>query len=61
MADGTLNPPKNRRCVVCGREDEWDEDTGGWRIRVIDGERRAGNRFCLHEWDIAGTHRPVTE
>lgn len=61
MADVTLNPPTRRACLLCDREDVWDEETGEWRIRVVDGERRSGNRFCLHEWDIAGTHRPILE
>lgn len=61
MADATLNPPTRRTCMDCGREDVWDEEAGEWRIRVADGERQTGEPFCLHEWDINGTHRPVTE
>ena len=55
-----LNPPTERRCLRCGREDVWDPDRESWVIREVDDEKRAGDRFCLHEWDITGTHRPIT-
>jgi len=61
MSDVRLNPPTERRCLVCGREDVWDPEAGEWRVRVEDGEKVSGERFCMHEWDIAGTHRPVLE
>ncbi len=61
MGDARLNPPTERRCVRCGREDLWDEDVGDWTIRVVDGEKRAGDRFCLHEWDITGSHASISE
>ena len=57
MSDVTLNPPRRRSCVSCGREDVWD---GEWTIREVDGVRRVGSPFCLHEWDITGTHTPIT-
>ncbi|MFB6353462.1 MAG: HEWD family protein [Halobacteriales archaeon] len=60
MADVTLNPPEQRTCVVCGREDVWDAEDGEWRIREVDGERQVGEPYCLHEWDITGNHRPIT-
>ena len=59
MSDVQLNPPTKRRCLRCGREDVWDEAVEDWSIREVDGEKLAGNRFCLHEWDITGTHRPI--
>lgn len=61
MSDVTLNPPTQRRCVVCGREDVWDGDDDEWRIRSEDGEKLAGDRFCMHEWDITGNHKPILE
>ena len=61
MGDVQLNPPDERQCLVCGREDVWDEESEEWRIRVVEGEKIAGNRFCMHEWDITGTHRPILE
>jgi len=56
-----LNPPKRRTCVICGREDVWDDSVGEWRIRVEDDEKLSGDRFCMHEWDITGTHKPILE
>lgn len=61
MGDVKLNPPTRRTCLRCGREDVWDDDVGEWTVREEDGEKRAGNRFCMHEWDITGTHTPITE
>lgn len=61
MADVTLNPPSRRACLDCGRVDVWDGDAGEWRIHEANGERKSGDPFCLHEWDITGTHRPVRE
>ncbi len=60
MDEVSLNPPTRRACVNCGREDVWDGAAGEWRIRVADGVRRFGEPFCLHEWDITGSHVPVT-
>ena len=61
MDEVQLNPPKERRCLVCGREDVWDDAAGEWRIREADGEKLTGDRFCMHEWDITGTHKPILE
>jgi hypothetical protein len=61
MSDVDLNPPERRTCTRCGREDIWDEGVGGWTIRVIDGEKRSGDLFCMHEWDITGSHTPIEE
>lgn len=61
MNEVRLNPPRRRTCLLCGREDVWDDDVGEWRIRTQDGEKLAGERFCMHEWDITGTHRPISE
>ena len=56
-----LNPPTRRECLQCGRKDAWDDEAGQWRIREVDGEKMAGDRFCLHEWDITGSHTPITQ
>lgn len=61
MSDVELNPPERRRCLVCGREDVWDDEDGEWRVRTRDGEKVAGRRFCMHEWDVTGTHKPILE
>jgi len=61
MTEVKLNPPTTRRCLRCGREDVWDDDLQDWRIRENDGDKLAGDRFCLHEWDITGTHRPIIQ
>jgi hypothetical protein len=60
MADVALVPPTRRACLKCGRQDEWDAKRGEWRICEIDGERQAGEPYCLHEWDITGNHRPIS-
>jgi len=59
MPEVRLNPPKRRTCTRCGREDVWDEAVGDWTIREVDGEKRSGDRFCMHEWDITGSHTPI--
>ena len=61
MGDVALNPPKRRSCVLCGREDVWDGTVNDWAIREEDGEKLSGDRFCLHEWDITGSHTPIRE
>ncbi|MFQ3283405.1 MAG: hypothetical protein ACI9TI_002348 [Natronomonas sp.] len=53
-------PPTRRSCERCGRTDVWDEDTGNWVIAEEDGERKVGDRHCIHEWDINGRYNPVT-
>jgi len=54
-------PPDRRRCQRCGRTDVWDDDAENWVIAVEDGERRVGNRHCIHEWDINGRYNPVAD
>ena len=51
-----LNPPQERECVECGRQDVWDDDAGSWVIEARDGERLAGDPYCIHVWDINGHH-----
>ena len=53
-------PPTRRSCERCDREDVWDEEVGNWVIVEADGERRSGNKHCIHEWDINGQYNPVT-
>lgn len=53
-----LDPPTERKCVECGRRDVWDADSVGWRI---ESESRAGNPYCIHEWNINGAYRPLRE
>lgn len=61
MTPATLNPPKERTCTRCGREDVWDGEVGDWTIREVEGEKQDGDRFCMHEWDITGTHTAIEE
>jgi hypothetical protein len=58
MADVELTPPTERACERCGREDAWDDDAGHWAIVVEDDEKRAGDPFCLHEWDVTAEYNP---
>lgn len=55
----SIQPPTERECERCGRQDRWDEEAGNWVIRVVDGERQVGDRHCVHEWDINGRYSPV--
>jgi len=59
MSRVRLNPPDRRTCTRCGREDIWDEEVDDWTIREVDDEKRSGDRFCMHEWDITGTHTAI--
>jgi hypothetical protein len=54
-----IEPPTERECERCGRQDEWDDDEGTWVIVESDGEKVAGSPYCLHEWDITGTYNPL--
>jgi len=54
-----ITSPRERTCERCGRRDVWDDADNTWRIAVEDGEKRAGNPHCLHEWDINGNFNPV--
>lgn len=53
-----LDPPTERECRQCGRRDVWDSDATSWRI---ESDARVGNAYCIHEWDINGTYRPIRE
>ena len=61
MTDVELNPPTKRECLRCGRRDVWDAGLVCWRIVEEDGRKLSGNPFCMHEWDITGTHKPIRE
>ncbi|WP_181691847.1 HEWD family protein [Natronomonas sp. LN261] len=53
-------PPTRRICERCGRTDVWDADADNWVIVEEDGERKTGDRHCIHEWDINGQYNPIT-
>ena len=52
-------PPSRRTCERCGRIDVWDDDAENWVIAEEAGQRRVGNRHCIHEWDINGRYNPI--
>jgi hypothetical protein len=54
-----IRKPTERECEDCGRREVWNDATCTWRIAVDDGERRVGNVYCIHEWDINGTFVPL--
>jgi hypothetical protein len=54
-----IDPPRERECERCGRQDVWDTDRGAWTIATDDGKRQTGTPRCLHEWDINGAYNPV--
>jgi len=58
MPTETLRKPKKRVCERCGRQEVWDEDAESWRIREVEGDRKVGNKYCIHEWDINGAFVP---
>lgn len=58
MAEREVHPPRERECMRCGRRDVLDEDTGHWQIATVDGDKRAGDPFCIHEWDVTGNYNP---
>ncbi|USZ67942.1 hypothetical protein NGM10_14560 [Halorussus salilacus] len=51
-----LEPPTRRECQRCGRREAWDDDATNWTIRD---DAQTGEPFCIHEWDITGTYRPI--
>lgn len=53
-----LDPPAERECRRCGRQEVWDADAPNWRIRS---EESAGSPHCIHEWDITGAYNPIRE
>lgn len=58
MTERELQPPRARECERCGRRDVWDDESPHWRIATIDGDGRAGDPFCIHEWDVNGSYNP---
>lgn len=52
-----LRTPDRRECHRCGRLEVWED--GSWRVHEDEG--RAGNRFCIHEWDINGSFPPFED
>ncbi|WP_435194310.1 HEWD family protein [Natronomonas sp. EA1] len=55
----TIVPPTERACERCARQEVWDGDRETWVIATVDGEKRVGRKYCIHEWDINGTYNPV--
>jgi len=51
-----LNAPRDRKCLRCGREEEWDDSVYGWTVAA-----EAGKAYCIHEWDVNGTHPTIAE
>lgn len=58
MVDRELYPPKERTCERCGRRDRWDEAADHWTIVEEDGDRQAGDPYCIHEWNITAAYNP---
>jgi hypothetical protein len=56
-----LRKPDRRACELCGREEVWDAETPGWRVRHEDGEPVVGSVYCIHEWDIDGDFVPIDD
>lgn len=52
--DATIDPPSERVCERCGREDRWDAQRENWAIADD-----VGDPNCIHEWDINGSYTPV--
>jgi hypothetical protein len=55
----TINPPTERICERCGREDVWDAEKQTFVARENNGATERGNPHCLHEWDINGKYNPL--
>ncbi|MFB6202303.1 MAG: HEWD family protein [Halorhabdus sp.] len=53
-----IEPPAERTCERCGRNEVWDDEAEVWRSPD---ETDAGRAHCLHEWDINGAYNPVVE
>jgi|TARA_B100000809_G_C14753118_1_gene392908 hypothetical protein len=47
--------------MLCGRKEEWNAEVVNWEIGEVDGEKMIGEKFCMHEWDITGTHKSIIE
>lgn len=54
-------PPTERTCERCGRRDSWSNAKKTWVIVEDEGEKRVGDPYCLHEWDINGNYNPIDE
>lgn len=56
-----LNRPTERECIECGRHETWKDDPGTWTITNEASERLVGDPFCIHAWDINGTHDAIQD
>ncbi len=54
----TIDPPTERTCERCGREEQWDKDK---QTFVSPEGADPGKPHCLHEWDINGRYNPLAE
>lgn len=54
-----INPPTERSCERCGREEKWDDSRQTF-VASSEAESR-GRPHCLHEWDINGRYNPLTK
>ena len=54
-----IDPPQERECTCCGRQEVWDEARGTWAAE--NGGDGLGRPHCVHEWDISGAYSPVTD
>lgn len=55
-----IDPPTERHCERCGRQEVWSEKRSSW---VVDGdaEEARGRAHCLHDWNINGAYNPLAE
>jgi len=56
----TIDPPRERECDRCGRQEVWDDDRGTWVAPRGDGTV-SGKPHCVHEWDITGSYHPLAD
>jgi hypothetical protein len=56
----TIDPPEQRTCERCGREEVWSDTKQTWVVAESDtDDPPTGEPHCLHEWDISGNYNPV--
>lgn len=55
----TIDPPRERSCLRCGRIEGWDDEQMTWVAKHEDGSPQRGRKHCVHEWDITGNYNPI--
>jgi len=55
-----IEPPRERRCERCGRQETWEEQRETWVADGEDGPRARGEPHCVHVWNITGTYNPLS-